>query len=320
MKKSVRKNTHSGEQPIRVLKHNLTTRLVERNERYIKDLHSDFRLDKNIKYHITDLPLVKDQTPYIDNNGMINLHETYLSYVWIVCYYFFVIHEESLAIPDRIKRNLPVAKPHTPEIIPQAEKLFDYGKSLIWKFSSWDKENLPNPEFFDEETNEGWYILRTNDLYVEVINFILYHESAHAEFKHINKVTTEDLSDNEIKTLEIDADTRAIDLILSNNRNRNVSELAIIVGLASMLFFKNNLDGGAVHPNIDDRLENAITLFSPMDDSAIWSMLSMVLKVWGEQFDLGLIQKKDYNDYKELFYDFLTQLKQKTVANRVGSR
>jgi hypothetical protein len=309
MKKSFKKNTHSGEQPIRVLKHNLTTRLVERNEEYIKALHSDFRLNKNIKYHIADLPLMNGQTPFIDQNGMINLHETYLSYVWIVCYYFLVLHEEGLAIPDQIKRNLPVAKSHTPELILKAKELFDYGKSLIRVFYSWDKENLPNPEFLDEKTDEGWYIQRTNDLYVETLNFILYHETAHAEFEHLKKITTEDLTDKERKSLEIEADTRAIELILSNGRNRNTSELAIIVGLASILFFSNNLDGGAKHPNIDMRLENAIKLFSPSDDSAIWSMLALFMKVWDEQFVLGLTNKTEYDTYKELFYDYLVQLK-----------
>ena len=101
MKKSFKKNTHSGEQPIRVLKHNLTTRLVERNEEYIKALHSDFRLNKNIKYHIADLPLMNGQTPFIDQNGMINLHETYLSYVWIVCYYFLVHRRLTTNYPKR---------------------------------------------------------------------------------------------------------------------------------------------------------------------------------------------------------------------------
>ena len=104
MKASVKKETHVGEQPIRVLKHNLTTRLVERNEEYITLLQSDFRLNKNIKYHIAGLPLIDRQTPFIDEEGVINLHETYLSYVWIVCYYFFVLHEEILAIPDLIKQ------------------------------------------------------------------------------------------------------------------------------------------------------------------------------------------------------------------------
>jgi hypothetical protein len=309
MKVSVRKKTHTGEQPIRVLKHNLTTRLVERNEEYIKSLHSDFRLDKNIKYHIADLPLVDKQTPFLDDNGMINLHETYLSYAWIVCYYFFVLHEEGLAIPDRIKRNLPVPKTQNIQLIPKAKELFDYGKSLIRTFYSWDKENLPNPEYFDEHTDEGWYVLRTNDLYVEVLNFILYHETAHAEFEHIKKIVTANLKDEERKPLEIGADTRAIKLILSNGRNRNVSELAIVIGLASMLFFSNSLDGGAKHPNIDTRLENAISLFNPTEDSAIWSMLVLFLKVWDEQFTLGLTNKSTYNNYKELFYDLLSQIK-----------
>ena len=80
MKKSVKKDVHNGDQPIRVLKHNLTSRLVERNEEYIKSLHSDFKLNKCIQYNIADLPLVSGQTPYVDNNGTINIHETYLSY------------------------------------------------------------------------------------------------------------------------------------------------------------------------------------------------------------------------------------------------
>jgi hypothetical protein len=309
MKVSVKKEVHKGEQPIRVLKHNLTTRLVERNEKYIKSLHSDFRLDKNIKYHIANLPIVNEQTPFIDDKGMINLHETYLSYVWIVCYYFLVIHEEGLAIPDCVKRNLPTHKPHNPELIPQARELFDYGKSLIQVFSSWDKEYFPNPEYFDEQTSEGWYILRTNDLYVEVLNFILYHEIAHAEFEHIKKITKANLTNGERKILEIEADTRAIELILSNGRSRNVSELAIIIGLASMLFFSNSLYNGKEHPNIDTRLENAIRIFNPLADSPIWSFLALFLKVWDEQFTLGLTNKSDYNDYKELFYDLLSQMR-----------
>jgi len=67
MKTSVLKEVHNGEQPIRVLKHNLTTRLVERNEEYIQSLHSDFRLNKSIAYHIANLPLIDKQIPFIDN-------------------------------------------------------------------------------------------------------------------------------------------------------------------------------------------------------------------------------------------------------------
>jgi Peptidase U49 len=309
MKKSIKKDTHTGNQPIRVLKHNLTTRLVERNEEYIKSLHSDFKLEKGIKYHIANLPLIERQMPFIDEDGIINLHETFLSYVWINCYYFFILHEEGFAIPDHIRRGAPVHKSQNIQLLKEAEELFNYGKSLIVGFVEWDKVNFPNPEYFDEETEEGWYILRTNDLFVEVLNFILYHETAHAELEHIKKIKSENLSDSEVKLLEIEADTRAVELIISNIRNRNMTELAIAIGLASMLFFKNTLGGGKRHPNLDQRIENAVTLLQPAEDSSIWPMLSLFLKAWDRQFQVGLKQKPIYDTYKDLFYDFLEQIK-----------
>ncbi len=110
MKISTRKPIHSGNQPVCVLKHNLTTRLVERNEEYIEQLQSDFKLNKNIGYHIADLPLIQKQCPFIDNNGLINIHETYLSYIWINCYYFFVLHEELLVIPEAKKETYQLEK------------------------------------------------------------------------------------------------------------------------------------------------------------------------------------------------------------------
>jgi hypothetical protein len=309
MKVSVLKNTHTGQQPIRVLKHNLTARLEERNKKYIESLQSDFRLNKNIKYISENLPINVGQKPKIDSNGIIHLHETFLSYVWIVCYYFFVLHEEKYAIPNCIKNNLPTPKPHNPELLPIAKELFDYGKSLVTLFSVWDKDNLPNPEYFDEQTDEGYYIFRTNDLHVEVLNFILYHEMAHAEFEHIKKRTIGNLTNEENKPFEIDADTRAIELILSNCRNRNVSELAIIIGIASMLFCNSTLDGGKRHPNIDTRLENAIGIFNLLDDSYNWTFLALFLLVWDEQFTLGLKKESTSNNCKEIFYDLLSQVK-----------
>ncbi|MFV0398401.1 MAG: phage exclusion protein Lit family protein [Bacteroidales bacterium] len=309
MKASVKKETHSGNQPIRVLKHNLTARLVERNEEYIISLQSDFRLNKNIQYHAAESPIIDGQTPYINEEGIINLHETYLSYVWIVCYHFFVLHEEDLAIPDLIKQGL-TTKAQNLQLVKDAEELFSYGKSLIVSYYAWDKDNLPNPEFLDEQTDEGYYILRTNDLYVEVLNFILYHETAHAEFEHIKQKNTKGLKSQEQKDFEIEADSRAIELILSNGRNRNVSELAIIIGLGSMLFFRKSLDRGSKHPNIDIRLENAIRLFSPKEESPIWTMLSLFLKIWDKQFALGLTEQPAYDTYKDLYCDLLSQIKQ----------
>lgn len=308
MKSSIKKDTHKGEQPVRVLKHNLTTRLVERNEKYIESLQSSLKLNKAIGYHIANLPLIEKQLPCIDEDGTIQLHETFLSYTWIICYYFFILYEEGFAIPDNIKRGIAVHKAHNPQLLKEAEELFNYGKSLVVAFTPWDKEYFPNPEYFDDNTDEGWYITRTNDLFVEVLNFIIYHETAHAELEHIKKIKFENLTDEQRKPLELEADTRAIELILENFRNRNLTEIAIVVGLLVMLFSTPTLYGGNKHPNIDTRLENAIMLFKPAEDSPIWTMASLFMKVWDKQFNLGLKEEPAYDTYKDVFYDLLRQV------------
>lgn len=309
MKISVKKDTHIGEQPIRVLKHNLTTRLVERNEGLIEKLQSDLRLNKNIRYHITSRSLFERQTPYVEENGTINLHESYLSYVWIICYYFFVLHEEGFAIPECIKRGEPTPKPHNPELIKDAEKLFAYAKSLIRGYTLWDLEELPNPEYYDPQSPEGYYVERSNDLFVEVVNFILYHEIAHAELEHIKQINDHQLSNNEVKELELEADSRAIELVLESCRNARMSELAIIIGLASMIFFRDNLNGGSKHPDLDVRLQNAIKLINPPEDNSIWIILALFLKIWDKQFNIGLRESRtEFDTYKEVFYDLLNQI------------
>jgi len=60
---------------------------------------------------------------------------------------------------------------------------------------------------------------------------------------------------------------------------------------------------------VDQRLENAISLFEPAEDSPIWTMLSLFLKVWDKQFNLNLKNQPIYDTYKELFYDLLNQVK-----------
>lgn len=309
MKVSTKKDTHNGIQPIRVLKHNLTHRLVDRNKELIEELQLDFRLQSHIKYHIAELPLIEKQTPFIESSGHINIHETFLAYIWSITFSMFVMHEEGIAIPDYLKQDLVPPKKHNPEILNLAKELFDYSKSLIRVYSEWDKDYFPNPEYFDENTDEGYYILRTNDLYVEVLNFILYHEIAHAEYEHINNIKLNSLTNEEIKKLELEADDRAIELMLFNCRNRNATEIAITIGLASMLFSSNHLNGGSRHPNVDVRIENFLEKMNLPDDSSVWTFLVLFLKMWEQQFNLNFKQKDAYDTYKEVYYELIEQVK-----------
>ena len=314
MKKNVKKDIHNGDQPIRVLKHNLTHRLVDRNEELIKSLQTNSSLENSITYHVTPRALINKQTPYIDDNGMINIHETFMSYIWTISFSMFVLYEEGMAIPDQIKRNIPTHKKQNLELIEIAKELFDYSKSLIRVYSKWDMNYFPNPEFYDEDTEEGWYILRTNDLYVEIMNFILYHEIAHAELEHIQKINIAKLDNNSIKLLEIEADTRAINLMLENCRSLKVTEMSIIIGLASMIFCNRDLNGGEKHPDIDVRIENAINIIKPNIENPVWAFLVLFLKLWDEQFSHNFIHKSDYHNFKDFYYELIEQAKQKNFC------
>ncbi|KIO54677.1 phage exclusion protein Lit family protein [Flavobacterium hibernum] len=309
MKTSIWQNSHSGKQPIRVLKHNLTARLEARNKKYIESLQSDYRLHQEILYHAENLPLLNGQMPFINDNGLINIHETFLSYVWINCYYFYVLHEEKYAIPNLIAQGKMESRPYSAELLSEAEDLFRYALTLVKGFTDWDKDVLPNPEYFDEESPQGNYILHVNDLFVEVLNFILYHETAHAELEHIKKVQLNQLENEERKPLEIEADSRAIQLIMKNSTSRQKAEIAVVMGLASMLFIKNSLKGGSTHPDVDQRIENAIEILQPSADSEIWTTLCLFLKAWDLQYNFGLIENSNCKTIKDVFYDLLQQAK-----------
>jgi len=307
MKRSVRTENHVGLQPISVLKHNLIARLEERSEELIRLLQIESKLGNNIQYVSYNLPLVDRQTPYINDKGTIHIHETFLSYLWIISFTMFVLYEEGVAIPDQIKRGYKTHKNQDRALMNLTEELFDYAKSLVKNFSKWDINYFPNPEFYDRDTDEGFYIERNNDLYVEAMNFILFHEIAHAELEHINKKISQNLSNESLKILELEADSRAINLLLENYKSLNATHLAIIIGLASIIFSGKSLVGGGEHPDIDKRIENALEIIQPTDDSPVWAFLVLFLKLWDKQFSHNFIENSHYDSFKDFYYELIQQ-------------
>jgi hypothetical protein len=183
---------HKGDQPIRVLQHNITHQFETTNPTFIelsKKVIKDNGLEPGIDYFInndaiTNLVDGHSQTPYVKNKK-IAIHETFLSYVWCISYSFLVLYDEAVAKPSQNN----TAKRELFEIdegrIKKAEQLFKYGISIIKTFTPWDKDKLPNPELF--ESNDAFWIEKANGLFVFAMNFILCHEFAHVEKKHLEK-------------------------------------------------------------------------------------------------------------------------------------
>lgn len=324
MKISIKSENHNGIQPIRVLQHNIISRFENTNSDFLKisrELVINKNLNPGISYYIYEEPILfkcehfKSQTPCIDRNKKIAIHETYLSYLWIICYSMWVLYDEAVAKPMQNAQAGAIINVINTSRIHEAERLFEYAKSLIKVYTPWDKTNLPNPEEYSQE--EEYYILRANGLFTYAINYILCHEFAHVEKEHIDAIMARKVPNIERKIFEKEADDRAIELMLAGKDGNNDKsiELGILIGLSSMLFFRNSTYGGATHPDTDNRIKNLLEKLNPSFDQPIWGVAALFFKMWDNQFKFNFNWPIHVNDFKELFYNVLQQIEeQKNVC------
>lgn len=306
-----------GTQPVRVLTH-VTIH-------FLQNTHTDFfdeivqlvkegKLDKHLDLQYGEVPIAISETRYrtpkiVNETRTVQLHETFLSYQWCVAYAIYTLYVETIDYPRINEKAGEVVKKVTPEKIEQAKELFAYAKYLIKYFAPWDKENSPNPEKYSAE--ERIYIEQTNLFYTESMKFILCHELAHAK-KHLDNLPDQDCA-NCFQDMEFEADNEAIDNMLkgANYDNNFLIEIGITLGLLSMIFFRSTTTG-VKHPNVEDRLTNALYRMAASDDSIAWAFACIGLELWDEQFELFLNWKqKGKITYKELYFDIVKQIKEK---------
>lgn len=302
---------HKGEQPVRVLIHNILSQFEETNPFFIelsRALVENLKLQPRITYHINNWPIIEKvgedgqpQSPYLNSNNKIVIHETFLSYVWCISYSLLVLYDENVA---KISQNQVEGKPvHVIDLpkIEKAKELFNYAKSLIVVFSEWDKNELPNPELYT--VDDKFYIERANGLFVYAMNFILCHEFAHVEKEHTNRLLAGPGTKSHILAFEKEADERAIELILlgTNDVTKASTHFGILIGLCSFLFFKGTV-ANETHPDTDDRITTFVEKIDPPPSNAMWGVAALAFKLWDDQFAKYYHWPKEIGDLKELFY------------------
>jgi hypothetical protein len=324
MKISVKSENHKGIQPIRVLQHNIVYRYENTNSDFLKcskEIMDNKGLQPGISYFIFEEPInysckyFRSQTPFVDGNKKIGIHETFLSYIWINCFSLWVLYDEAVAKPMQNAQARNQVNIINTDLINLTQELFQYGKSLITVYSPWDKSYFPNPEEYSKE--DEFYVLRANGLFTYAVNFILCHEFAHVEQEHIDTVKKRKVDDTERKLFEKEADDRAIELMLSGKDGENDKslEFGVLIGLASMLFFRKTTYGGDHHPDTDNRIQNYLEKLNAPYDHPIWGGAALALKLWDNQFNLSFNWPSHANDFKEIFYGILEQIeKQKNVC------
>jgi len=305
---------HQGTQPVRVIHHMLLFMFQNTHSNFIFELSEQVnnkKVDNELNLIIGEDAIIssKKNTPRITSTDRkIEIHETFLSYLWCITYSIYVLYLETIDFPRINKKDGKNTYPINEENINKARELFDYGKSLIISYSVWNKENLPNPEIYFAEKRD--YIEQTNCYYTEAVKFILCHEYTHAKL-HIDQLSS-NLNNSHFLEFEKEADNNAIDMLLQGKFriNSHAIEIGIIIGLLSMFYFAPSTKG-TKHPNSEDRLSNALERLNVEEDNHVWGIACLGLKLWAVQFNLSFDWGSNFSSYKELYYEIINQIKEK---------
>lgn len=311
---------HMGIQPIRVLEQNIIKILESEFPGFeeLKRISDEMGLKKGIKYHSNEFSIInKDwnretitQLPYINFDKEINIHETFLSYLWIISYSLVVTYWEY--DPSINKSEEEVLNS---EYIKNANKLLEYGISLLRGFSKWDY-NLPNPERVDaEDIKLQEYIEKTNGMFLYAVLFILFHEISHVKLKHIEygeefyKKYYSSVPDKVVKKMEYEADEKAFELINRSIRDDNKLTIQIgsIIAMCSLLILSKNYRS-ETHPDNHERLFTALENMNLQNDHALWNIASMSIILWSVMYKTQLDFRLKYSNPKELFLSLYEQL------------
>ena len=235
---------------------------------------------------------------------IITIQETFLSYLWCISYSLLFLYDKWIHEP-KVNPNYQVTEELKLKIT-NAQKLFDYGLSLLDNYSPWDKENLPNPEFYDALADD--YIEKANGVYINAVNFILLHELAHVSLGHVdqdiqNQENGKNTSEDEILKGEFDADQFAFERMLKSPEyltNEKTVAAGIAAGLLSFLFFSSNMRGGD-HPDPDDRLKIALNKLNLQDEDNLWGISCLAFKLWSNKNNVQLNWPPIVDTYHDLF-------------------
>jgi hypothetical protein len=295
-------DTHPGTMPIRVLRYNITANFKNVRDSTIAEHLNRIATGKanaDIEYHVdTD----KIKTPYLNcKDRVIVLQEAYLSFLWALTYFFLVVQEEGLQ--KQVKNNYFAGNIlfNTPVLI-GALNLFNWALTLRQSYSIWNSD-LPNPEN-PNNAEEAYYAPKVNGIFIDAINYIIFHEYSHLLNKHcetIKGIKTRSsgcLSQDErflLIEMEKEADLLAKEVIIKSNdpeRDKLHKGLAIVICQCANLFLVGNPHGikGFTHPDMDTRIDNALQSINVLDRPSkdyLFSLCCVAFKVF---FDVHKVQ------------------------------
>jgi len=224
-------------------------------------------------------------------NNKILLYDTFLSYLWCICFSSIVNFNESIQKPRTNRAS-------DEELIEHGEIIYDYSKSLLQSYSDWDKTK-PNPEYYPSEL--AWIINLTTYAYLDAVWFIVLHEYAHILYGHTSRsFSGEEPSAGRLRYEEIQADQFAARICIRDIDNtedaRKEEKLTgFVLGLLALMMSGNHLDYPN-YPHIHVRVVAVLNTISWSELNLAWGVCASVFQRWANVY--GYSDLKVHTEYK----------------------
>lgn len=316
---------HLGRQPVRVLHHMLLFMFKNAYPGFSEEINEMIitgKLDPILDFQFGKDPIQIEgsrfRTPRVNlDEGKIQIHESFLSYLWCCTYAIYTLYIETIDYPNVNRQRGEEFYRVSEKKIMEARSMLEYARLRIVVYEDWNIE-LPNPEQYMAEDRN--YIEQTNFYYTEAVKFILCHEYSHLKL-HRDSISTTS-SDNEHLAFEKEADFNAIEMmkkgIFQGSDELAISqkmavEIGAVFGMLAMFFFRSTT-AGRRHPNTEDRLTDLLEQFGMLDNPYAWGIACMGLQLWDEQFGHSFEWDEEVSNYKDQYYKIINQIKKRQNA------
>jgi hypothetical protein len=300
-----------GNQPVRVLQHNLTSMLEKVDGKFLTDVLGWIKtsgLQPGIEYDARRLPIinrlpdgtVETRAAFATQTHQIGFSESFLSYVWCNAYATMVL------LNDRnIKPALGRSDPTDPVIaarIAGAQQLFNFGLRLRDNYLAWPL-SLPNPQSYDEKEKRP--VEEANAVFLYAMIFVLLHEIAHVALGHTAELGKKIyVSKFDRKAQEQACDQWAVDRGFAIVRNDGLDETrraGLVVGLFSLLLLSPGLSGGDSHPDPDERIVDGLHTLALKENDYAWFVAVQGLVLWQDYYHRPVSWPSTGVNAKEVF-------------------
>ena len=251
-----------GRFPVRNLKYNVTTRFSSLSPEAYKLMHTNIPWVSNgIDYDISASGIIPSPCCYFDKAKhcfTMRFSENFFAYIWCASYFYLLGAEHLSQVVNGCNDALFVI---TDRMLERGEYLMRWAINELPKKGSVWLADFPSPmPTAALKDNECPYSLLANNIAINAMVFILYHEFTHAYFQDCPGV---DALEQERR-----ADRLAVQLCLHPAVPGNIKDsgllLSILIGFNSLFHISPieiALKGDGIHPSLLERIDSVFEGF-----------------------------------------------------------